>query len=300
MDCSVIIVTKNRVNKLERCINSIFNCTLLPSEIIIIDNCSNDSTKKVINKLKKENKCLIKYLKKEGTLPEIRNYGLRLSSKEIAIFLDDDCVVNSDWIKNILNYHKLFPKVIAISGYSGNFKDNLISKSVHIFRIFQLIYDLSLHINNNIDKLNIRKNIYNKISLSTQNISFKKKLIKNIKFNKNLLNAEDGLFGLEIYQINQDGILFIPKIKVLHENISKFSEIFPKYYSYGKYSSKLKKIIKKNKLKVPIRKKRFKIMKNYLLEFIYETKNYNFIFKLTILFFLILLKITWKIGEIIN
>ena len=103
MKISTVIVSRNRANKLRRCIKSIINGTVFPDELIIIDNNSTDNTKKVVDDLIKRNKSknIIYVLEEKIGIPCARNKGLKESKYDIVSFTDDDCIVDKNWIKNL-------------------------------------------------------------------------------------------------------------------------------------------------------------------------------------------------------
>jgi GT2 family glycosyltransferase len=94
---SVIIITYNRKNELKECIESIFNQTILPDEIIVIDNNSNDGTEELF--LSGEiSHPIIKYFKLNKNLGVAggRNYGISKTQGDILIFIDDDAIIEPE------------------------------------------------------------------------------------------------------------------------------------------------------------------------------------------------------------
>lgn len=104
---ALAIVTKNRTKELARCLNSINKLSLLPNELIVIDNDLNFSAKKVIKKGKYQKKMTINYLPCSGTVPHCRNLALNRSKSEYLAFIDDDCVLDSLWLNVALQAIKI-------------------------------------------------------------------------------------------------------------------------------------------------------------------------------------------------
>ncbi len=94
---SVVIPTYNRSRTIEYCVKSILEQTLLPNEIIIIDDASTDNTESVITSL---NNNLIKFIKldKNAGAQAARNIGIKNSKSKWIAFLDSD----DKWEKNKL------------------------------------------------------------------------------------------------------------------------------------------------------------------------------------------------------
>lgn len=86
---SVIIPTYNRAKMIEYCIKSILEQTILPNEIIIVDDASSDDTESVIASL---NNNLIKFIKldKNGGAQVARNIGITKANSKWIAFLDSD------------------------------------------------------------------------------------------------------------------------------------------------------------------------------------------------------------------
>jgi GT2 family glycosyltransferase len=94
---SVVIVTYNRCNDLEECLNSLLNLNEPPSEIIVVDSNSNDGTHELVKRYP------LKFVNiKERSMVKARNTGLQHAKGEIVAYVDDDVVVDKDWAKYIL------------------------------------------------------------------------------------------------------------------------------------------------------------------------------------------------------
>ena len=94
---SVIIPTFNRAKMLEEALRSLTLQTRIPEEVIVVDNNSCDNTKEVTEQFSYQ--LNIKYImeKMQGT-STARNTGIKNSSGDIVVFLDDDCVANKEWL----------------------------------------------------------------------------------------------------------------------------------------------------------------------------------------------------------
>jgi glycosyltransferase involved in cell wall biosynthesis len=106
MNISVVIPTYNRIELLKRSIDSVINQTIKPSEIIIVDDGSNDGTEAMVKK-KYDSLKLIKQKNKGASAA--RNTGIKASSGEWICFLDSD----DEW-KN----DKLEKQIIAVANNS--------------------------------------------------------------------------------------------------------------------------------------------------------------------------------------
>lgn len=98
---SVIICTHNRPDKLKDCLKSILVSSFSDFEIIVIDQSNGNQTKKAVSSFSNH---LIEYQKMDVKgLSKGRNLGIEKSRGDIVAFTDDDCLVDIDWLKNILS-----------------------------------------------------------------------------------------------------------------------------------------------------------------------------------------------------
>jgi glycosyltransferase involved in cell wall biosynthesis len=94
---SVIIPTFNRESTIERAINSVLKQTHTNLECIVVDDCSNDNTKKLVLSF---NDKRVKYIKNDSNcgVSYSRNVGFVNSTGEYIALLDSD----DEWFKNKL------------------------------------------------------------------------------------------------------------------------------------------------------------------------------------------------------
>lgn len=100
---SVIIPTKDRIDVLLKCIDSITNQSYLPDEIIIIDSSKTSVLKSILNqKFGEKETPRIKHIHSEVCLAASRNLGIKHSSGDIIFFFDDDVILDKNYIKEIM------------------------------------------------------------------------------------------------------------------------------------------------------------------------------------------------------
>lgn len=95
---AVIVVTRNRANVLKWCLNSLEKSTYKISEIVVVDNASND---KSVETVKKNFPRVKLVLQNENVgAAEGRNLGARVAKSELIYFLDDDAYIEPNTIKS--------------------------------------------------------------------------------------------------------------------------------------------------------------------------------------------------------
>lgn len=113
---SVLIPTYNRAKYIGECLDSILAQTIKPSQIIVIDDGSTDTTSEIINTYSDE----IIYLRKEnGGKSSALNYGLKYATGDYVWIFDDDDVALPDAIACRLNIFDGHSDIDFV--YSGHF-----------------------------------------------------------------------------------------------------------------------------------------------------------------------------------
>ena len=95
----IILPNYNKEFFLEETINSVINQNYNSWKLLIIDDCSTDNSKKIIQKFSNNKKIRIIYLKKNKGASFARNLGMRFSHSKYISFLDADDL----WAPNKLN-----------------------------------------------------------------------------------------------------------------------------------------------------------------------------------------------------
>ena len=92
---TIIIVTYERLELTQRCIESVLNNTSPPIKLVIVDNCSRNEVKNYLVKVPG-----VKiFLDKNLGLYKALNYGIRMIDEELIAFLDCDIIVTRGWIE---------------------------------------------------------------------------------------------------------------------------------------------------------------------------------------------------------
>ena len=105
INVSVVICTYNRAQSLLNTLKSLERQNVhngLTYEVIVVDNNSKDQTKNAVHEFTTENKLSTRYLfeKRQG-ISYARNSGIRNAKGEIIACLDDDVIVDTNWLEAI-------------------------------------------------------------------------------------------------------------------------------------------------------------------------------------------------------
>lgn len=214
---TVIIPTYNRAHLIQKSIKSVLNQTYKNIELIIIDDSSDDTEKKV-NEIKDERLIYIKNNNRMG--PSIaRNMGIGLSTGELIAFQDSDDEWNIDKLeKQVELLIKSPPDVAAV--YCGmEFFDIKSGKKI----------------GEEIRDINFRK-AYNQgllLTPFTQTVLIKKSVLKEVgSFDERLSAAEDTELAIRVSKKYKYAFVKGPLLRVARNHNSLMGNALNYYVAY--------------------------------------------------------------------
>lgn len=95
---SVVIPTKNRIEQLDICLDSIYKSSFKSVEIIVVDDNSDVNAKQNLVEKHKDKAVIIENKESYG-VGICRNIGAQRSSSKYILFIDDDNIISKDMIK---------------------------------------------------------------------------------------------------------------------------------------------------------------------------------------------------------
>jgi GT2 family glycosyltransferase len=120
---AVVIPTKNRPLDLVKALKSIFIQSRIPDQLVIVDQSPSNLSKAAVNLLMRENKKIyLVYIHdtKINGLVEAKQVSLKYLRSDIVLFLEDDIVLESDYIRQIELGFLRNPNMIGCSGFITN------------------------------------------------------------------------------------------------------------------------------------------------------------------------------------
>ncbi|MEW6001825.1 MAG: glycosyltransferase family 2 protein [Nitrospirota bacterium] len=245
MNLSVIIPTKNRKGLLLECIRSIMEQTHLPEELIIVDQSEESEERLLRNNVTWEHvKFIYIWDINISGLTAARNTGISKASGDVILFLDDDVVLEADYIVTILDiYRKDFSKEIGgVGGLITNF--NFTSFWGNLSKVicrgpWKNHYDFWYRKGEGLLSTHF---------LSGCNMSYRKEVLDRFKFDERLTGicmGEDRFFS---YQVSKYFKLYMVAGAKLQHKVSPVSRnkernlrslsIYSNYYFYKNYVDK--------------------------------------------------------------
>ncbi len=181
----IIIPNYNKAKYLKECLESVINQTYKNWKIYLIDDFSNDDSRRILNDYRSYDNIKLIFTDKNYGPHHCRNLGIEQSNSDYVAFLDSD----DFWPKEKLNLQiKDMLKNDLDFTYTdiSYFKDSTVKKKIELPNF----YDLS--------------NFILSSTMSTSSILLKREIIRKIKF-KDVMH-EDYLFKCDILRENINAI----------------------------------------------------------------------------------------------
>lgn len=175
---SIIIPTYNRMQTIERTLDSIVSQTHQNLQILVIDDGGTDDTVALISE-KFSNKIELHTVEHRG-IAHARNIGLQYATGDFIVFVDSDDTIATDYITNILALQEKQHKDMIVCGY------------------FRPLY-------------NFNKNAYKSQQEKEEKEAFEQVPFRKIKINRNILQDKSQIYQL----LNFD--LFAPVFNKLYQ-----------------------------------------------------------------------------------
>lgn len=222
MKVSFITTVYNEEDSVGLLLDSLLRQSKIPNEIIIVDGGSSDRTvAKIKNeKLKVKNfNGRFKILEKKGNRAVGRNYAIKHAINEIIVCSDAGCILDKNWVKNIIEPFN-DPKVDVVAGYyRGNEKS--------VFQKCLVPYVLVMP-----DKIDKKKFLP-----ATRSMAFKKSVWKKAGgFPERFSNNEDYIFAKKLKKIDAL-IVFEKKAIVYWSPENNIMDAFIMFYRFAKGDS---------------------------------------------------------------
>jgi glycosyltransferase involved in cell wall biosynthesis len=126
LNVSIVVPTRNRRDDLQELLDSILNQTTFPKEVVVVDDSDEDGPRELIEKVRDHflsRGISMKYLRVDENNRSIsasRNIGAKNSSGDIVCFLDDDVILDKDFIKQNLEVYTTCTEAKGVQGYITN------------------------------------------------------------------------------------------------------------------------------------------------------------------------------------
>lgn len=120
--CDIVIPVWNQPQMTRRCIESILRCTKQPIRLILIDNGSEAPTREYLSRLEAEGPAPVRLIRNEHNLGFIRatNQGIQAASAPWVCLLNNDTVVTSGWLAEMIRAAESDPRIGLVNPTSNS------------------------------------------------------------------------------------------------------------------------------------------------------------------------------------
>lgn len=220
---SIIIPVLNGEKFIERCLQSlvVLNYPKECFEIILVDNGSTDKTVEIVRNYQKDNiddiniRLCFEDIKSSYVA---RNLGIRESKGDIIAFTDIDCIVDKEWLANIIQGFS----DKTVGGIAGDIlpesKDSLVER-----------YSAN-------EKILSQKETFNSNFLpyaQTANAAYKKELFDRIGYFDDVISGGDADYSWRMQLETEYKLIYIQDAVVLHKHRTDLKGLFKQRFKHG-------------------------------------------------------------------
>ena len=216
-EVDIILPNYNSSEFIEKTIDSVIAQTHKNWNLIIVDDCSDEKTKKILNKYSQNKNIQIVFLDKNKGAAFCRNNALELSKSEYVAFLDSDDLWVKDKLIKQINFMKKNNYSFSYTDYVTFGDKNREIKTPKKINFSNFIKNTAIATSTMIVKRDKIKNIKFTNSKICEDYYFKCKLLKKVKYayclkkyltkyrvRKNSLQSSNLKNIYWIYKINKD------------------------------------------------------------------------------------------------
>ncbi|WP_202320742.1 glycosyltransferase family 2 protein [Archaeoglobus neptunius] len=216
---SVIIPTYKRYEDPLLTLQSLNTQTILPDEVIIFDESPDDRLRQILKVVNMGYP--VRYVwapSKFPSLARVRNKSTRLAKGDIIVFLDDDVILHSEYLKNMLSFLEDHPEVLGVTGCITNIR------LPRLYRMFSSLFLLFRQTK----RPKVQRSFIPTMSsckehvptqwLSGCNMAYRRKVLEKFDFDWKLLKysySEDVDFSYQIYKKYGSNSLYLVRGSLL-------------------------------------------------------------------------------------
>lgn len=241
--CSIIVLNYFGEKIIEATLNSLLNLNYPKNryEIIVVDNNSKDKSREILTRYSNQNKKIRLFFQNKNLgFSKGNNIGIKKSKGEYVALLNNDCVVESNWLGELVKTATKDKKIFAVNSkillYPRfiNFKFNINPKLIPVYTWLSKsnlydesksrIYYLPLRRKSNYFQIEMPYEPYKDdlveftILLNSRGLKF-----ENASDLKNSITFDNGLVHVTNITVNEDDVEYQITFRVSEPNIQKES-----------------------------------------------------------------------------
>lgn len=241
---SVLIPTKNRPADLEIAVKSVFRQTVVPPQVIVVDQSENNESRQLVERHYAELPATIREKAKlcyvwDPNIPGVntaRNRAMEIAEEDVWVFLDDDVYLEPDFLEELLAVYLRYPQVGGVSGIITNYQP-----PSWAFRFWMRLFargpfrDERQPIYWKADRLRHAEPITVR-KFGSGLMSFRAEVIRGIRFDDKLSGVPEGEDTVFCARLQPGTVLLVaPRARLVHKKsqIARPQEYWLKRYVYA-------------------------------------------------------------------
>ncbi len=227
----IILPNYNSSNFVGATIKSILKQNFNNWRLIIIDDCSDNKTKKIIKKFKKNKKIKIFWMKKNRGPGYCRNFGIKKSRSKYLAFIDSDDIWKKNKLKLQINFMNKHNYDFTYTDYRTFGLRKKFIKSPKTFTFKEFIHNTSIGTSTMIIKRNVIKGIKFTNTEICEDYFFKCKILQkiNIAYCLNIFLTDYRIRNNSLQSNRIKNFFWIWKINKKFNNLNFFQNLFSLY-----------------------------------------------------------------------
>lgn len=223
-EVSIIISTYKRPDDLQVALESILIQSISPKEVIIVDDINDPDVKEIVSRFRgKDCGIVFKYVHNTygKSLTIARNVGAKQSIGDIILFLDDDVILDSNFLKELIRVYDEVPNAKCVQGrITNDYKFSPFWNKFH--EMFLMWHQSNIYavLSSGKSTRTYQPNKLINCQWATgANLSIKKEIFEEFRFDEKLIRycfGEDMDFSYRIYKKYPNGVLQTPYAKLIH------------------------------------------------------------------------------------
>lgn len=161
---------------------------------------------------------------------ENRNKGAEKSTGDLIVFLDDDAVLESDYLKKVEEFFEKNKDIDIVGGPQLTPRDDKKFAKISGYALSSKFGAWKISNRYSMQTLNLDAD---ETMVTSANLICKKAVLKKVRFDKNLFPGEDPKFISDAKKQNFK-IAYSPKIVIYHRRRANSRELIRQIFSYGK------------------------------------------------------------------
>ncbi|WP_240911993.1 MULTISPECIES: glycosyltransferase family 2 protein [unclassified Thermococcus] len=234
LEVSVVISTLyKRPEELAECLRSIAGQSVKPIEVILINGApSREEKRKVeseIKLLRSRGIAVKRFHLPSCSLPHARNVGAKMARGDVILFLDDDVILERDYLKNVILTYEEHPDAMGVQGFITNRinPNNPLIRFGFLKFLWWLLqrgyYEVDVHkqLPSLFEVLPYRvTRVIRRESFSGTNMSFRREVFRHLEFDERLKEyavGEDKDFSYRLHRLFPGSLYQTPHARLVHQ-----------------------------------------------------------------------------------